>query len=52
MVMEIAKEDTMKPVFSANVQNEQTSRRFVSEDRSLSDKIKTLYIGLYINIEQ
>jgi hypothetical protein len=46
MVMEIAKEDKMIAVFSATVQNEQNSRRFVSEDHSLSDKIKTLYVGL------
>jgi len=46
MVMEIAKEDKMIPVFSATAQNEQNSRRFVSEDRSLSDKIKSLYVGL------
>jgi hypothetical protein len=50
--MEIATEDSTKPVFSAAVQNEQNSRRFVSADRSLSDKIKTLYVGLYINMEQ
>jgi hypothetical protein len=29
MVMEIAKEDNIKPVFSATFQNEQNTRRFV-----------------------
>jgi len=50
--MEIVEEDNIKSVFSATVQNEQNSRRFVSEDSSLSDNVKTLYVGLYIKIEE
>jgi hypothetical protein len=35
MVMEMAKQDSMKPVFKPTVQNEQNSRKSVSADRSL-----------------